>query len=100
VVGESESAAGEVHAVRWVLDGAGAPGPAADLGPGSAAAVNATRLAGTLGDPAQAVALDLRNLALAEALTAGAAEPSRALGMNAAHKTVGLVGTQGFVAVP
>ncbi|MCM2333493.1 MAG: Ig-like domain-containing protein [Anaeromyxobacteraceae bacterium] len=100
IAGESEAADGTVHGVRWVLDPALDPGPAGDLGVGSAAAANATRVAGALTASGRAVTWDLRNLALSEDLVPGATEPGRALGMNAANKVVGIVGSQGFVAVP
>jgi probable HAF family extracellular repeat protein len=98
VVGESQSASGEVHAVVWTLDGSVASAPL-DLGVGSASAVNELdRVAGFRGAPNQPSLWDLRNSGLPESI--GAFGFGHVYGMNAGAVLVGLADDQGFVAIP
>ncbi|BCR05894.1 hypothetical protein DESUT3_29630 [Desulfuromonas versatilis] len=107
VVGESEAANGEIHAVQWTVDlVAGTVTATADLGQAgsdsSAYANNGiNRIAGADGRSGTALASvwDNRNTALPNAVLSGGGI-SQAFGLNEANLTVGVSGNQAFVAVP
>ncbi len=107
VVGESEASNGEIHAVQWTVDlVTGAVSAAVDLGlAGSDSTAYANnsinRIAGSdaRGGTALATVWDNRNPALPNPVLAGSAF-SQAYGLNEANLTVGISGTQAFVAVP
>ena len=101
VVGESEPASGEAHAVVWAAGASGVPGPPLDLGTGSASAVNdLERVAGHGGAPDQPSLWDLRNTSIADAILAGSSPGGQVYGMNGASVMVGTADGQGFAALP
>jgi len=105
VVGESENAAGVVHAGMWTLDAALAPTTKKDLGAnGSAYAINESgRIAGHLGTTDLATVWDVLNTALPNSAVPETTL-SQAFGMNNGNLVVGLsgaaTGARAFVAVP
>ena len=102
VVGESENAAGEIHAGMWTLNPATlVPTAKKDLGANAAAyAINeADRIAGRLGTTDVATVWDTRNTALPNRAVPETSF-SQAFGINSGNLVVGLSGTRAFVAVP
>jgi adhesin/invasin len=98
VVGESESATGQVHAVSWTV---AAPGAPVDLGTGSAQGVNAGgRVAGYAGLPVGPMVWDVRNPGLAEGVLEDPFLFSQAYGLNGANVVVGVLDGGAFAAVP
>jgi hypothetical protein len=98
IVGESESATGEVHAVRWAVTAPQAP---VDLGIGSAQGVNAGgRVAGHGGVPVGPLVWDVRNPALVEGVLEDPFLFGQAYGLNGADVVVGSLDGGAFAAVP
>jgi uncharacterized membrane protein len=101
IVGESESEAGEIHAVLWKLNASGVAGAPLDLGIGSADAVNgAHRIAGYRGATDVPSLWDTRNLALVDPFLAGTFDLGHAYGLNDSGVVVGSTSGRPFVATP
>lgn len=105
VVGESENAAGEVHAGMWTLDANLVATTKKDLGANASAyAINESgRIAGHLGTTDLATVWDVLNTTLPNSAVPETTL-SQAFGMNNGNLVVGLSGTatgaRAFVAVP
>jgi probable HAF family extracellular repeat protein len=102
VVGESQTAAGVVHAAMWTLAETLVPSARTDLGAnGTAYAItDGTRIAGNLGTAEAATLWDTQNTKISDGAGPATTTVSQALGINAGNMVVGLHGTQAFVAVP
>ena len=101
VVGESQTAAGVVHAAMWTLSETLVPSARTDLGANGVAytITEGTRIAGNLGTTDMATIWDTQNTKLPNDAVAQTTF-SQAFGLNAGNMVVGLQGTQAFVAVP
>ncbi len=107
VVGESEDAAGEIHAVQWTVDFAtGTVTATTDMGTagsdsGAYANSGSSQIVGYDAQSGTSLASvwDDRNLTLPNPVLAGAAL-SQGYGTNDSNLAVGVSGTQAFVAVP
>jgi protocatechuate 3,4-dioxygenase beta subunit len=98
IVGESESATGEVHAVAWTV---AAPAAPVDLGSGSAQGVNGGgRVAGAGGVPVGPIVWDVRNPALLEGVITGPFQFAQGTALNGANVVVGVRDGEAFAAVP